>query len=234
MNRLDRNQIEVPKTYQIALEILSVVDVAKLLFQIPRFSHHPKGTNRPLLVLPGYATDDSIAYPLRKYLNFISHRAEGWNMGVNDGNVPRMMSEFEKRLKEFYAIHKEKVNLVGWSLGGYVAREVARDNPDLVHKVVSIGSPLFGGPKYTSIAKVYAERQNIDLEELENEIDERYKVPLTMPLLSIYSKKDNIVSWQSCIDTFSPNATNIEMDATHLGLILNPDVYETVARFLQE
>lgn len=52
MNRPDRNQIEVPKTYQIALEILSVVDVAKLLFQIPRFSDHPKGTNRPLLVLP--------------------------------------------------------------------------------------------------------------------------------------------------------------------------------------
>lgn len=233
MHVIDRKDIKVPKTYQIALEVMGVVDVAKLLFQIPSFKNHPKGNGEPIIVLPGYATNDNITYPLRTYLNFIGYQAEGWELGFNHGIVSRLLRDFQKVLNKSYETFGKKIILLGWSLGGYIAREIARDNPDKVSKVISVGSPIFGGPKYTSLGNYYAEKQNIDMDALEKEIDERYKIPITTPLLSIYSKSDNIVSWQASIDTFSPNAKNIEIEATHLGLILNPDVYFEIAKFLK-
>ncbi|MDF3821598.1 hypothetical protein P3G55_16960 [Leptospira sp. 96542] len=233
MKLADRNQIQVPKQYQIALEVMGVLDVAKLLYQIPNFSDHPKGNGEPIIVLPGFATNDHVTYPMRKYLEFLGYRAEGWDLGYNHGIVPKLLEEFQIRLERTYQKYGRKVNLIGWSLGGYIARESARDNQDKISKVISIGSPLIGGPKYTSIANYYAKKQNMNLDDVEKEVDERYNRPLEMPLLSIYSKNDNIVSWESSIDHFSPNIKHVEVNATHLGLILNPDVYLQIAQFLQ-
>lgn len=232
MNQSERKNIQVPKTYQLALEVFGVFDVAKLLFQIPNFKSHPKGKGETILVLPGYATDDNITFPLRKYLEFIGYKPRGWEIGTNHGHVPSLLSDIQTLVTEIFNSTGEKIILIGWSLGGYLAREIARDNPDKIESIISIGSPIFGGPKYTSIGNYYAERQNIDLDQLEQEIDERFQIPIKQPGLSIYSKKDNVVSWQASIDNFSPNIKNIEMDATHLGLILNPEVYFEIAKFL--
>ena len=138
--------------------------------------------------------------------------------------------------KEYHQSKKQnqKVTLIGWSLGGYLARETARDNPELVEQVITIASPLFGGAKYTSIADYYAEKQGIQLDELEQQIEARYDIPLQVPSLSIYSKLDNIVSWQTCIDTRTPLITHKEVQATHLGMILNPDVYKTISEYLYD
>lgn len=230
----DRSQIQVPKRYQIALEVAGFWDVCKLVWNLPQFSDHAKGKGEPILVLPGYGTGDQITFPLRQYLSYLGYQVEGWDLGLNHGNVPVLMEAFRKRLLEFSKKQNQKVTLIGWSLGGYLARETARDNPELVEQVITIASPLFGGAKYTSIADYYAEKQGIQLDELEQQIEARYDIPLQVPSLSIYSKLDNIVSWQTCIDTRTPLITHKEVQATHLGMILNPDVYKTISEYLYD
>jgi len=230
----ERKSIEVPKTHQIALEVLGVWDLAKLLWKLPEYKNHPSGQGDPILVLPGYATDDNITLPLRQYLKYRNFQAEGWGLGYNHGEVPILVQDFEKSLLNHYRSVQKKITLIGWSLGGYVAREVARDHQDIIDKVITIASPVFGGAKYTSIADYYSKRHGIDLDELEETIEQRFEIPLQVPMLSIYSKWDNIVSWQTCIDQRSPRIEHFEVEATHIGMILNPEVFLRIAQFLTQ
>ncbi|GBF48548.1 hypothetical protein LPTSP4_00470 [Leptospira ryugenii] len=227
----ERSRIQIPKGYQIALELAGFWDVCKLLWSAPSFAKHPKGKGEPTLVVPGYGTNDQIMFPLRQYLQFLGYQAEGWELGLNHGNVPLLLEALKGRITEFYEKYQTKINLVGWSLGGYLAREAARDLPHYVSKIATIASPLFGGAKYTSLANFYADKQGIQLDALELEIEARYQIPLEIPSLSIYSKFDNIVSWQTCIDTRSPYMQHKEVDSTHVGMIVNPEVYELLAHF---
>ncbi len=124
------------------------------------------------------------------------------------------------------------ISLVGWSLGGYLAREIARDLPSRVERVVSFGSPVIGGPKYTTAGRVY-ERRGIDVDQIERTVEERKRVPLRVPVTAIYSRRDGVVAWQACIDNENNDLIeHIEVEATHLGLGFNPEVFRIVARRL--
>jgi pimeloyl-ACP methyl ester carboxylesterase len=127
----------------------------------------------------------------------------------------------------------EKIVLVGWSLGGYLAREFAREHPALVRRVVTLGSPVIGGPRYTATARKYA-AQGHDLEELERAVASRYATPLSVPVTALYSKRDGIVAWRACIDRWSPEVTHVEVDETHLGLVLSPRTLQIVAREIEQ
>jgi len=232
MNPLDRAKFQIPSRLQMTREIFGIIDAAKLIFNIPKLLEIQKGNGQRIIVLPGFATDDIFTYPLRKYLEQIGYAPEGWGLGHNHGDVPVLLETFNKILRTKYAEKSEKIILVGWSLGGYLARESARDNQDLIECVITLGSPIIGGPKYTSIADLYSNQHKIDMDVLEKEIDERYKVPLNIPLYSIYSKNDNVVSWEACIDHYSPNVINQEIDSTHIGLIVNAEAYSYIGKFL--
>jgi pimeloyl-ACP methyl ester carboxylesterase len=118
--------------------------------------------------------------------------------------------------------------LVGWSLGGYIAREYAREHPDEIRKVVTLGSPVVGGPRYTATAGWYRS-QGHDLDEIERTIAERYATPLRVPVTAIYSRRDGVVAWRACIDKWSPRVRHIEVSETHVGLGFAPRVLAIVA-----
>ncbi len=120
-----------------------------------------------------------------------------------------------------------KLHLVGWSLGGYIAREVARDLPDLVASVVTMGSPVQGGPKYTAIAPYFRAR-NFDLDWIDEETRRRFDRPITQPVTAIYSKADGIVGWRAAVDELSPNVENIEVGTSHFGIGINRKVWRIV------
>jgi len=120
---------------------------------------------------------------------------------------------------------------VGWSLGGVLAREAARERPELVARVVTLGSPVVGGPKYTAVAGIYRQR-GIDLDAVEREIAARERVPIRAPITAIYSRSDAVVAWQACIDRHSPNVEHVEVETSHVGLGFCPEVYRVVARSL--
>ena len=106
---------------------------------------------------------------------------------------------------------------MGWSLGGYIARETARDHPDAVSKVITLGTPVYGGPRYSTVANVY-QRRGFDLDDIEQTTIERYQDPIRVPVVALYSRNDGIVNWEACIDHWSPQVEHIEVNASHLGM----------------
>ncbi len=113
------------------------------------------------------------------------------------------------------------LTLIGWSLGGVIARETARAYPHLVREIITMGSPIIGGPTYTALAQRFAGR---DFDAIEREIHARNLKGLTQPLTVIYSDRDGIVGPDIAVDIYNSQARNIEVGSTHLGLGINPRV----------
>jgi pimeloyl-ACP methyl ester carboxylesterase len=209
-------------------ETLSGLELARLVRAFPELAAQPKGNAEPVVVLPGLGASDTSTIPLRRYLTWLGYDARGWNLGRNAGNVREMLPQVTDQVRQLKEQAGNPIDIIGWSLGGVIAREVARDYPDMVRQVVTMGSPVTGGPKYTSFRRFY-ERQGMDLEEIEARIAAREAKPITVPVTSIYSKRDGIVGWQASIDRRNAQVEHIEVRATHLGLGLSPEVFMIIA-----
>lgn len=234
MKEINRENFFIPSKWQMVQEVFGFVDAFSLLNNFQNLDKFKKGKKEKIIICPGYATDDTITIPLRKFLENLNYNPIGWGLGRNHGNVPILLEELNKKIHSEFEKENEKIILIGWSLGGYIARESARDNQDKISKIITLGSPVIGGPKYTSLAEIYRLQQKVNIDELEKEIDERFKNPIHLSMISIYSKKDNLVGYEACIDHYSPNVKNIEIDSTHIGLIANYQSYKLIAEFLAE
>jgi len=230
MTRPDRN-LAPPTPAGLVNEAFAGIEFGRLAFRWPRLLQLPRGNGERVMVLPGFGADDVSTFALRAYLRAMGYAAIGWGLGRNDGDVPRLMDQVATRVLELTERERAPLRLIGWSLGGYLAREAARDLPDRVARVVTLGSPVVGGPKYTAVARLFrTEPGALDL--IETLVDQRYAIPLTVPVTAIYSKRDGVVAWQACIDERSPAVEHIEVRTTHIGLGFAPEVYEIVARRL--
>jgi pimeloyl-ACP methyl ester carboxylesterase len=168
---------------------------------VARRAAHPTS----ILVLPGLGTDDRATLPLRFYLSRLGHRVVGWELGIHRPPVGPVVRAFVPKLELLAKAAGEPVTLVGWSLGGVVAREAARARPELVAHVITLGSPLQWSP------------------------GSGRRSPIRVPVTSIYSKRDRVVPWESSIDRTTPGAVNIEVTSTHAGLGLDPVVWRVIA-----
>jgi pimeloyl-ACP methyl ester carboxylesterase len=122
------------------------------------------------------------------------------------------------------------IPILGWSLGGVLARETARERPDLVRRVITMGTPVIGGPKYTLTARAFS-AQGADLDDIEAMVAARNRVPITVPVTAIWSKNDGVVDWRACIDRHNP-VEHVQVRATHLGMGASAEVFDVVARRL--
>jgi pimeloyl-ACP methyl ester carboxylesterase len=188
---------------------------------------------RTVILLPGFGTGPRSMRFLATFLRGRGHRVRDWGLGVNDGDARRLRSLLAGVVDAAVDQHKESVVLVGWSLGGYLARELARDHPGGVRSIVTLGSPVVGGPRYTATARRYRS-QGHDLDAIERSIKDRYRTPLQVPVTAVYSKRDGIVAWPACIDRWSPIVRNLEVSETHLGLVLSPHVFGIVAEAIEQ
>ncbi|MFT3803872.1 MAG: hypothetical protein QM766_21985 [Burkholderiaceae bacterium] len=186
---------------------------------------------RRVVLLPGYGAGESSLLPMAAYLRGLGHDVSTWGLGRNTGNVEELLAGLPQRLAELHGNASSRVSLVGWSLGGYLAREAARDRPELVDKVITLGSPVIGGPCFTTLARWF-EASGHDLARVESEVAARYDRPLDVPVTAIYSKRDGIVAWQACIDHWSSKVRHIEVAETHLGMGFAPSVLSLVGREL--
>lgn len=98
--------------------------------------------------------------------------------------------------------------------------------------MITLGSPVVGGPKYTAAAPAFT-RRGLDLDWIEEEVTRREERPIRQPVTAIFSKSDAIVDWGAAIDHHSPNVTHVEIDAAHLGLVYNPTVWRIVLDVLK-
>jgi len=220
-----------PPRLALLLEPAGLLEPIRLAARSRQLSGLPRGDGAPVMVLPGFGTGDAATWALRRFLAYLGYDVQGWGLGRNHGRVPELLLQVIAALEDLAARHGRPVHLVGWSLGGYIAREAARDRPDLVTLVITLGSPVVGGPKYTASHRYYV-RQGYDLDEIEAAVAARDNIPLSVPVTAIYSKRDGVVTWQACIDRINPGTEHVEVGASHLGLGLSPDVYSIVARRL--
>ncbi len=220
-----------PSRLGLFREMLALFELPKLVLRFPELARQPRGSGQKILVIPGYSTDDKFTYLLRLYLKFLGYHPIGWGMGVNNGKVPAVASALIKMVGDESDHGKHRLILIGWSLGGYLAREIARETPKYISQVITLGSPVVGGPKYTAIATEFQKR-GYDLDEVEKQVEARDKNPLTIPVTAIYSRNDHIVAWEACIDQVNKQIHHVEVQTTHFGLIFAPEVFIAIARIL--
>jgi len=218
----------------------------------------------PIILLPGFASDERYMMPLAKHLEHLGYSTEGWGLGMNmagtdmphtldqladswdvepyegyseesykgDGGVPFLCDVATARVKQRAEELGSKVVLIGWSLGGLIAREVARELDGDVAHVITLGSPVIGGPKYTKAAKFFISK-GYNLEWIERESLKRDANPIQQQITAVYSKTDGIVDWRSAIDKISPNVTHWQINAPHLGMGFNSKVWGLIRDSLE-
>lgn len=192
----------------------------------------PRGDGHPVLILPGFMTSDRSTRSLRSYLEKIGYDPHAWALGRNLG--PRAVGrEGEKLLARLDAIHEicgQKVTLIGWSLGGVLARQVSRQRPELVRQIITLASPFTGDPTACNIASTYQliTGQHIQEKSVQALLREGREPP-PVPSTAIYSKADGIVAWQNCVEPEAETTDNIEVCGSHCGLVFNPAVLYAIA-----
>ncbi|NNL87976.1 MAG: hypothetical protein HKP25_02820 [Marinicaulis sp.] len=249
-------ELAPPHRRHLIGELFAARDMLGAPGAILRAAGKPKAETQALrvMVFPGYGANDFSTAPLRYFLSKHGFRSEGWGLGLNTGGrggakrldelsdrwevdrtretngeaeVPGLIDRASERVAQRARETGDHYALVGWSLGGFIAREIARDMPEEVATVITMGSPVVGGPKYTSVAPLFRAR-NIDLDWVESEIQKRFAKPITQPVTALYSKRDGIVGWPAAIDHDSPNVRHIELDVSHFGIGVNARAWDIV------
>ncbi len=192
----------------------------------------PKGDGHPVLVLPGFTAADSSTVQLRALLRQLGYRTYGWKLGNNVGPTPLVVKGLDQRLRSISErAGGAPVSVIGWSLGGIYARDLARRHPDLVRQVITLGSPFRmepGDPSaarrlWQSVAPLHDPNAMQRMAMVDH--DELLPVPST----SIYTRTDGIVHWRTCLEQKSPTSQNVEVYGSHCGLGFNTSVALVVA-----
>ena len=196
----------------------------------PPVENVPKGDGHAVLVIPGFLTGDWATKGLIKWLKAIGYDAVGWGSGLNLGPTSSALDRCETLLDEACERTGKKVTLIGRSLGGLFARELAKDEPDKVVRVVTLGTPV-RFPVATPLSPV-AEMLagNFDPEFVKRRPDLLRNPP--QPTTAFYSRKDGIVPWRSCLIDEGPTAENIEIDSPHTIMGSNPAAMRIIAERL--
>lgn len=183
---------------------------------------------RPVILLPGFGAGPGSMRVMAAFLRRRGHQVRDWGLGKNTGDAKELRARLRGTVQQAIAGGDPSAVLVGWSLGGYIAREYAREHPREIARVITLGTPVIGGPRYTATAAWYRS-QGHDLDQIERTVAERYETPLQVPVVAVYSRRDGVVAWRACIDQLSPDVRHIEVSETHVGLGFAPRVLSIIA-----
>ncbi len=223
--------LEPPSRALMLLEARAVSEFGAFLGALPLLSLTAKGDGHPVIVLPGLVTSDTSTGPLRSFLKSRGYAVSGWGLGRNFGLRAGIQDAMVDLVKRENDIHGRKVSLVGWSLGGLYARQLAKMLPKRVRSVVTLGSPFAGSPKATNAWRVY---EAVSGQRAEHDSNPTFggdmaKTP-PVPTTAIFSRTDGICAWQSCMEKPGKNVENIEVQgASHCGMGHHPAVVYAVA-----
>lgn len=190
----------------------------------------PKGDGHGVLVLPGFMASDYSTAPLRRLLSDLGYDAVGWNLGrnvrVDQARIEAMMGCVER----LYERTGRPVSIVGWSLGGVFARELAKMAPERVRLVISLGSPISDDRKHTNATRLFEYLNGKEPEVVKTgSFRELAKAP-PVPTTSILTRSDGVVHWRGSVQAEDHEACeNIEVVASHCGLGVNPAAVYAIA-----
>lgn len=219
--------LSAPGPWRVMLEARAPLELAVTLAASPLLARLPVGDGHPVLVFPGLGAGDLSTLALRRFLRDRGYSVYPWAQGLNLGPGRGALDACRARLAELAHRHREPVSLVGWSLGGLYARELAKEQPQHVRCVVTLGTPFAGHPRATHAWRLYewVSGQSAHEHERAGQLHE----PPPCPTSSIYSRSDGIVAWRCSLNPAAPLAENIEIRASHIGMGLNPLALYVVA-----
>jgi len=227
---LERRLPDIPGPPSKLLELLElrvVPELATTLAALPLLQLAPRGDGHPVLVLPGLVATDGSTQLLRAFLADRGYAVQGWGLGRNVGLVRGLEAKMVERVRSLHASGGRAVSLVGVSLGGLYARELAARLPRAVRSVISLGAPVRGHPKDTNVWRLYEMTSGRSVEDARIR---RPRVPPDhVPTTSIYSRSDGLVAWQACVEAPAAQRECIEVVGSHCGLGVNAAALHAIA-----
>jgi pimeloyl-ACP methyl ester carboxylesterase len=185
-------------------------------------SSAPRGDGHGVLVLPGLLASDASTGVLRRFVRRLGYAVRGWNLGRNRGPTGRVLDALPLELSSLAERTSRPVSLIGWSLGGIYARELARRHPEQVRQVITLGSPFaLTDPKQSHADAAYRRRSYLHAAG-RLPAREQLAAPIGVPSTATYSRRDGIVAWQACVAPETALHENVEVRCAHLGFGTDP------------
>ncbi len=229
-NLAEKGRLRPPNLGLFLAEGRGVFELNATLLMAPALLTAPRGDGHPVLVLPGLLASDVSTLILRRYLDLLGFSTHPWGLGRNTGGVYSMRDKLGNLLASVYSATGRKVSLVGWSLGGVYARDLALRMPEMVRYVVTLGSPFSGDITATNAKRVYEMVSGETIEDADLKDIQSIAGDLPVPTSSLYTRTDGIVNWRTCLVRESDKAENIEITlASHIGIGVNAAALWAVA-----
>ena len=223
------NELRPPGLGLLLAEVRGIFEFNASVLLSPLLMQAPRGDGHPVLALPGFLASDMSMAPMRRYLRELGYDTHAWQMGRNTGGVAKMRAALLDRLAAVHSATGRKVSIVGWSLGGVYARDLALQAPEMVRCVVTLASPFAGDVRATNVRRLY-EALSGEAVEVDSGLRKAISGDLPVPATSIYSRSDGIVNWRTCLVRPSGTAENIEVHlASHSGIGVNAAALWAVA-----
>jgi pimeloyl-ACP methyl ester carboxylesterase len=197
----------------------------------------PRGDGHPVVIFPGLASNQNSIAPLKEFCRKLGYAAYDWGLGVNtgpQGDLDIWIDQLARHVREVTAIHGKQISLVGWSLGGIYAREVAKELGGHARQVITIGTPFGGSAAQNNLAWIFGSTSGWSSVK-GKELMARLRRAPEVPTVSIFSRSDGLIAWQACLhDGDQAQTEDIEVDGSHFGMGWNPEVLAIVAERLAQ
>ncbi|MDE2275635.1 MAG: alpha/beta fold hydrolase [Burkholderiales bacterium] len=213
-------QVSAPGPLLMLLEARAPWEFAATLAAAPWLARLPAGDGHPVVVFPGLGAADFSTVPLRRFLRHRGYTPYAWEQGFNLGPRRGVLDACRQRVADIARRHRTKVSLIGWSLGGLYAREIAKEQPGNARCVITLGTPFAGPPRATNAWRLYELVSGQSTHD--PALTARLRHPPGCPTTSLYSRTDGIVAWRCSLNEPAPHTENIEIRASHVGMGLNP------------
>jgi pimeloyl-ACP methyl ester carboxylesterase len=225
----ETSRLRPPGLALLIAEARGILEFNASLLLSPLLMRAPRGDGHAVLALPGFLASDLSMAPLRRYLTELGYDPQAWRMGRNTGGMTTMRAALRDRLAEIHASSGRKVSIVGWSLGGVYARDLALQAPQMVRNVITLASPFANDVRATNATRLYEALTGESVGD-NPELQQAIAGDMPVPATSIYSRTDGIVNWRTCLLHSSATAENIEVHfASHIGIGVNPAALWAVA-----
>ena len=191
----------------------------------------PTGNGHPVILFPGLGSDGAALVPLRDYCNSLGYHAMDWQMGRNtgpEGDLEDWLDALADHTRQLISPFRKRATLIGWSLGGLYARELAKRMGPRVRQVITLGTPFNWTRDHTNIGWLMRLLKG-EQAGISPALGARLREPPPVPTVSVYSRSDGIVAWQSCKHPRPLcDVQDIEVAGSHLGMGWNREVLQLV------
>ncbi len=219
-----------PHPFLLAMEYRALLELGAFAMWRPFLPLLPRGDGHGVLIVPGFVQDEKAVIPLQKALRRLGYQSQTWDQGRNLGFSKAALASLRAQVEGVAQSTGNRVSIIGWSLGGIFARELAFEIPDELRLVITLASPFGRNPHASNMRWLYDLMTKSKVDEIDDEMVLRIRQPLPVPSTAIYSRADGIVAWETCVDELLCDTNeNVEVLGSHSGLGFNVQVLCVIA-----